>query len=280
METKKKGPEKVTLIINGFRKQGEREIGREFFQILQDVDTLFLPTSIERKPFSMDLAENYWKNALSTKEIIAYCYFKGKINGNVGWRLLDNSVKIILTASLQFIQKKCGTKKFEELAKKLFLWSNGVYGFSFHSSRHIVPSGIGYQTCLFDISWMTLLGPPYVKMFGKEKLQSAPCDVEEFADDYFMLLASKEPVFVTRELNESYQKIKTHLGVDAFYRHDAPARRRYTFEEVRAGIYLPSKEGYRSPDLSEYMNNPDYKEEGMILVINKDGTKTIIKTEK
>lgn len=72
-----------------------------------------------------------------------------------------------------------------------------------------------------DIFWATVFGPPYVRLFGKERLLSAPaCVVEELGPETIYLQVSQsitdvaedpEGVRLRREL------IKTHLASDAFF---------------------------------------------------------------
>ncbi|CAJ4653484.1 Uncharacterised protein [Burkholderia pseudomallei] len=80
-----------------------------------------------------------------------------------------------------------------------------------HVLRHWLP----------DVFWGTVFGGPYVELFGKDKLLSAPAAVvEEIADDMVYIQLTDN---LTASLNdpggllESRAKFKTYLGVDAFF---------------------------------------------------------------
>ena len=49
---------------------------------------------------------------------------------------------------------------------------------------------------------MTLFGPPYVEMFGKDVLQTVPCKAEEFAEDHVMLTAEEGPLPIKPDLEK------------------------------------------------------------------------------
>ncbi len=63
---------------------------------------------------------------------------------------------------------------------------------------------------------MSIFGMPYAKMFGEEKLKNAPCMVEQFGDNSFMLRTSHKPCPPNEEILECQAKLKNYLGTDAF----------------------------------------------------------------
>jgi hypothetical protein len=207
--------------------------------------------------------------------------FKGrKTRGYISWNN-DNTNIIGLVMSRDLVIGNNGAKKFIDLAKKLFVWSNGVYGHACHSSNIVSTPGHTFRTCLGHISWITLYGPPYVEMFGKEVVQNAPCYVEEFDKDRFILLTSDEPMEINSEMLEIQENVKKHLGEDDFCRKEPPRKTPLTMEYLIAGRNRPSKEGYRSPDLSAYIKDSGKKDddEGLVVRINDDGTMKTYKTK-
>jgi hypothetical protein len=80
-----------------------------------------------------------------------------------------------------------------------------------HVLRHWLP----------DVFWGTVFGPPYVTLFGKDRLLTAPVSiVEEIADDmiYVQLTESLTDNFDALSLVEDRRAaFKRHIGVDAFY---------------------------------------------------------------
>jgi hypothetical protein len=78
------------------------------------------------------------------------------------------------------------------------------------------------QQCLPDVYWTTIFGEPYVKMFGKDKLLSAPAHQVEALSDSLISIQMTEslesvkanpPAFV-----EAKMRLKSFLGEDAFFR--------------------------------------------------------------
>jgi len=83
--------------------------------------------------------------------------------------------------------------------------------FSTHVIRHWLP----------DVFWGTVFGPPYVKLFGKDRLLTAPVAVaEEIADDmvYIQLTDSLSDVAKDPAAMQAHRaKVKEHLKADAFF---------------------------------------------------------------
>jgi hypothetical protein len=80
-----------------------------------------------------------------------------------------------------------------------------------HVLRHWLP----------DVFWGTLFGPPYVKLFGKDLLLSAPVAVaEEIGEDMvYIQLTDRLSDMVTdpTDIQGCRDRFKDHLGVDAFF---------------------------------------------------------------
>lgn len=171
------------------------------------------------------------------------------LNGNIYWDHYGFN-DIVIYISMKYIQRYIGYPKFLKLVRQLFAWLNGFWGYSHHPSQswvHYHP-GINHEVCLGGITWLTLFGLPYEEMFGKEKLMSVPCRVEEFADNKFMLLTSDEPIEEMLDLLRLQESIRKYLGAEAFFRHEEEAKRPDT------DLKGASKEGYRAPDFAKYYN--------------------------
>ena len=80
-----------------------------------------------------------------------------------------------------------------------------------HVLRHWLP----------DIFWATVLGPPYVRLFGKECLLSTPASVvEELGPETIYLQVSESITDVVEDLESVRLRrdlIKAHLGRNAFF---------------------------------------------------------------
>ncbi len=74
------------------------------------------------------------------------------------------------------------------------------------------------KTALSGLFWANLFGPEYVRMFGKDKLLSAPWyKHEELSDGGLLLLISASPLDAAKPEYQSLKKqIYAHLGEGAF----------------------------------------------------------------
>lgn len=275
----------LSLIIWGFRLPNDDDIS-ELLGIMKGVSEWLSPEKIgaygaNYKSIDGNSPKEVWFQSKRYYEKFrgisggGSIDFKGKkprsLYGSVHWDHFGfNSIAIYI--SMKYIQIYIGYPKFLELAKQLFIWFNGFWGYSHHPSQLWIHchSGINHESCLGGITWLTLFGLPYEEMFGKEKLMSVPCRVEEFVDNKFMLLTSNEPIEETLDLLRLQESVRKHLGEDAFYRHEEEAKRPDT------DLKGPSKEGYRAPDFAKYYNGktpssalfdePEGKEEAKISV--------------
>jgi hypothetical protein len=273
----------IGIVFHGFKKLGGEKNTEEFFMILKKLGEKFLPSKISidepiKTLYSIETAKKLWieseKDGLGGGVI-----FKGKtvnqLYGSVDWRN-DSANSISLHISTKLLSPD-SVEKVIKMAKEIFIWSNAVYGYGYHSSQrgiHYTP-GISYRTCIGGITWMAIFGPPYVEMFGREVLQSAPCIVDEFSADRFMLLTSKEPREPDQEILDIQQKVQKHLGTDAFFRQEDKKQlfgRTFTMEEIIAGKDELSIEGYRHPDFSKHIEKSNEEQPRVIYEIKDDGS--------
>lgn len=288
IKTKQSSDNYVHLLIRGAGHLGKIELADEFFCMLQELGEKCMPTRLGisepmKVKFSMENAKKLWLESEEDGKWGGGILFKGPsgLLGSVDWNNVDNTNYSSLRIASRVILSGKGIKTFIAFAKKLFVWSNGFYGHAYHGSKPIYSSGIGYRTCLPGISWMTLFGKPYAKMFGADVIESSPCYVERFSEYSYMLLTSEEPSRVTPELLEKHEIVKRHLGIEAFDRKDTPRQPVYTMEDIQAGRHLPSKDGYRSPDLSEYIKeSTTLKNDELFVVVNDDDTLSSFKVKR
>jgi hypothetical protein len=96
--------------------------------------------------------------------------------------------------------------------------------------RHVEPFILGLTTHrlregLPDMPWAMLFGPPYVELFGRERLLTTPAArAEEMAGGvYVQLTADIKDVVVRRDSYLEAQTVaKAHLDSGAFLRKDTP----------------------------------------------------------
>lgn len=274
----------IDIIIRGFGPYGDIKSGEEFFQILEISGDKYIPTRIGledplRYVYSLNNAKKIWV-ASDANSTYGGILFNNKLMfGSIEWNKKNNSNMFMMSIVSKCISTVKDIEILISIVKKVFLWCNGVYGNVRHASNSIYTPGLDYKTCLGGITWINLFGKPYVDMFGRDVILTAPCKVEEFADNCFILSTAEKPIRVNPDLLEVQERVKNHLGKDAFCRKgEVPTF--LTFEELRAGKDRPSTEGYRSPDLSGYLKDSGRnKEEGLIAVVNDDDTITTYKVE-
>jgi hypothetical protein len=82
-----------------------------------------------------------------------------------------------------------------------------------------------------DLFWATVFGGPYVEMFGRDRLLSAPAFSTESLSNETVLLQTTEKLSDVEQhpnvFNEARSRIKAHLGQDAFFRMDDRGDRSY-----------------------------------------------------
>jgi hypothetical protein len=273
----------IYLLIRGAGNLGKMELAEDFFHMLHEIGSECIPTRLGicepmKIQYSIENAKKLWLESEKKGKWGGGIIFKGAsgLLGSVNWNDVDNSNDLSFRIASNVMLSGKKIDKFVTFTKKLFVWSNGFYGHAYHGSKPIFSSGLDYKTCLPGISWLNLFGKPYVNMFGADVIESAPCYVEKFAESSYILLTSKEPRTVTPDLLYRHELVKDHLGKEAFDRKDTPRQSVYTWEDIRTGKHLPSTEGYRSPDLSEYLKDPKKNEE-LFVVVNDDSTLTSFK---
>jgi hypothetical protein len=104
---------------------------------------------------------------------------------------------------------------------------------------------------LRDLYWANLFGPPYVELFGVDRLRTAPAAVaREVRPGYFYLqltddIADRDGIDAVRE------RVKEHIGEDCFYDAAATTPRRAPVFTTAAedGLWKPVKGTYWTGEL-------------------------------
>ena len=92
---------------------------------------------------------------------------------------------------------------------------------SAHDGASVKVNDLDIAIALPTLFWITVFGPPYVEMFGKEKLFSAPAfRVEEVQKDQILIQLTERPEDVKRDLPRVLavrDAVIDHIGRDAFF---------------------------------------------------------------
>lgn len=93
------------------------------------------------------------------------------------------------------------------------------------------------ERCIPELYWATVFGPPYVEMFGRERLLSAPAyKVEALGPDRVLVQLSERLDDLEKRWDEVEKvriAVKNHLGADAFFQPDADSSFRYRVPEFK-----------------------------------------------
>jgi hypothetical protein len=75
------------------------------------------------------------------------------------------------------------------------------------------------------IYWANYFGPAYIEFFGEERLRSAPAAEIRQAQRSCILVTAPSPfLWASKEVKEREQRIRGHLGAEAFFLLDDPDR--------------------------------------------------------
>lgn len=109
------------------------------------------------------------------------------------------------------------TERYRPYAKQSNMWSGGLR-VNTHLLRHWLP----------DMFWATVLGPAYVRMFGKDHILGSPAYVvEELGPETVYLQLTPKLEDVEEHFDEvmaARQRLKLHLGMNAFFQREIAER--------------------------------------------------------
>ncbi len=104
------------------------------------------------------------------------------------------------------------------LTKELITLVNPVYGDIQNMNLSGWDTPLDLQKRLPDVPWLSIYGEPYIKLFGEERILSAPFyKIGRLSSGHFWLQATesiRHPV-----PNEVRSAIRTHLGEESFMAH-------------------------------------------------------------
>jgi hypothetical protein len=108
---------------------------------------------------------------------------------------------------------------------------------------------------LRDLYWGNVFGPPYVELFGAERLRTAPAAIaRELRPGYFYLQLT-EDITDGAGLADARRTVKAHLGADCFYDPAATTPRRAPVFRTAAeeGLWKPVKGTPMTDELRELL---------------------------
>jgi len=103
--------------------------------------------------------------------------------------------------------------------------------------HHNTVTSHNLQRFIPNLYWATVLGPPYVELFGKELLLGAPAfKTAELDEGRIYMQLSPDPMdFVANYplQNNARRIVREYLGHDAFLNYTLPLDHRYTVPTFR-----------------------------------------------
>lgn len=172
-----------------------------------------------------------------------------------------NSINLELASSRDRSVEEAVTKWFREMILLLqcdFARIQFYSGESIQEAARVVGkediflSGSKLGKNLPDIYAVTVLGKPYIDVFGRERLLSTPCKkAEELSSDHIWLQLGEDILDEggsKEALRDVRQAVKAHLDKNVFFDPDLPPAHKYSvpefdLSEIRAPINLPDDEG-------------------------------------
>jgi hypothetical protein len=155
---------------------------------------------------------------IDVKSITLLLHYENHCGYQVSWDKLYEPSFQLVSGSCEMGLLKQQPNLLDDLrflTKNLIRIVKPVYG-DFRSKARM-RNGFDITLRLPDICHVSIFGPPYVELFGKDVIESAPYEyIEEIAPGYYWLQANEsvfEPVPETKK-----RAIREHFGEDAFGR--------------------------------------------------------------
>lgn len=215
------------------------EFGKDF---IPTVYGLYQPLKNKYDPSNISEVIKFWMNEENNKNNIQDCYAAGqllmekKVGHKVSYQMRwekDNQARFNLfcmRVDISYLKDKDNYINFIKLCKELTSLMEPVYGEIVNLSYPGWDTPINLQVRLPEISWALILGKPYIKMFGEERILSTPCHSIHTISDNVIELQLTDSLFepIPSSVRTS---VKKHLGVEAFV-EEGKSYRSYSTSKV------------------------------------------------
>jgi hypothetical protein len=143
---------------------------------------------------------------------------RGLMGYQIGWQKSADPKFSFVNGYVGFsiLKKRADTlENLLQLVRSLVDKISPVYGEVRSMATRGWDNPLDLKIRLPDPPWISIYGPPYVKLFGEDKIRTAPfLVVEELRPGFWWLQASSSPF---EEIPEDLKvKIRQHFGEDAF----------------------------------------------------------------
>jgi hypothetical protein len=230
------------------RNIASADVGRPVMQLLDDLLPIYSPYRFGHyeplkevmETFDVERLAQYWhesfywtsKRRVAEGAVSPECEY----NGHSRIRVTGKSEPALYTPAAEFMHRASRVLRPDFAYIHLFT----EHEFAVRAYDMYYPYRIGVAThqlrkYLPDLVWGTIFGPPYVKLFGRDVLLSAPAYLAtEMAGDTIYLQLSEN----LTDLQTQYEAVasvreavKDHLGRDAFLDMDLGIHHKYRTPE-------------------------------------------------
>lgn len=140
-----------------------------------------------------------------------------KVSYHMRWEKYNqakfNTFKLLI--GIDYVKNEYGFKRFVSLCNDLLLLFEPVHGEIVNLSYPGWEKPKDLRVRHPELNWMVIFGKPYIDLFGREKLMSAPCHKVYTIGDNLIALQLTDCLFEPIPQNIR-SAIKKHLGEDAF----------------------------------------------------------------
>jgi hypothetical protein len=201
----------------------------------EPLKTKFDPENVDEFLDALDFPV-YWKRKRSSNGTIGTIdYFRHRIHTQI--TISGKSSKVDPSKLIRFIQDASILLCADFAYISLFSQEEADLSMIDKKANEISSSlGLGVTThrlrkYLPELCWATLFGKPYIELFSRDRLLSAPAfSVQELSKDLIYLqLTENVSDFKTRyaEVNPIQKAVKEHLNCNAFFAPDAEYGHKY-----------------------------------------------------
>ncbi|WP_027621702.1 hypothetical protein [Acetivibrio clariflavus] len=157
------------------------------------------------------------KNEFAEGLLLMKSKSKSKASYMISWRK-ENIIHFngfFFSVNIEYVKNENNFNKFLNLCKELVCLIEPVYGKIVNESIPGAFEPIDLEIRHPELHWMNFFGKPYIDLFGRDKLLSAPAYKVESIGDKVIAIQTTNNIFEPIP-NDVREKIKRHLGENAF----------------------------------------------------------------
>lgn len=226
----------IKFAIMSLKDFGNKNLARSVFEAIAEAGNTFFPTvydscePLRRKcsPNDIDALVRFWVNEEYAEETSRTHHYamgsmvmerrrKPKSSYLIHWEKVQQERfnYLVFSMDLEYLKAPKHLKTFLALCTQLIVLLEPVQGEITNCAVSNWTDPIDLRVRHPELEWMNFFGRPYIDMFGREKLLSAPChSVKEIGDNVIALQLSENPFqSIPSKVRNA---VKDHLDPEAF----------------------------------------------------------------